>query len=360
MSVMRKILSRGRVRRARRDVAASPTAKNYEALAREYASIDAMDEVLRVCSEGLNAFPGHVELVRLAKRARQMRMEDRTRELYRELRESPRPAIWRELCDTLIEGGRVERAEECAEEWFQATQDGAAMLCRARARVERFFADRRRDDGRMAFEMLDAAEAKLPRDSEPLRVRLRLASRIGAWKEAQRVVSQLLELQPGDPVLEARFRTLLSLGESSPTPDQALREIERTGRLADDRPGDEHLDGQVVAVRPVLKALSSEPGVRAAVYVRGGTALVQGPKGATAERSARAVREMVHASRTAARRLGLGQASEIRLEGDFGSLFVAIGEIGSSAVWCKGRLDARHEQTMLELAGTALEGEVQA
>ena len=37
-------------------------------------------------------------------------------------------------------------------------------------------------------------------------------------------------------------------------------------------------------IRPILKNLCNEPGVRAAVYVRGATALVQGPRGATAER----------------------------------------------------------------------------
>lgn len=351
--MMRKFFSRSRVRHARRELAADPSVQNYIALAREFAQVDALDEVLRVCEEGLAVFSGNHELLRFAKRAKQMRMEDRTRELYRELRDAPRPSIWRELCETLIEGGRVERAEECAEEWLEASGDPQARVHRAQARIERFFTDRRRDDGRIAFELLDAAEEVLPRDPDPLRLRLQLASRVGAWKEAQRVSAQLLELLPGDPVLEARFRTLMTLSENSPSMDQALREVERTGRLVDDSPTDDHSGGQALLARPVLKELASEAGVRAAIYVRGGTALVQGPKGATAERAARAVREIVQASRTAARRLGLGQAQEVRLEGDFGNLLVSVGELGAGAVWTKQSISRQHENVLAGLTGNS-------
>ncbi len=351
--MMLKFLARSRVRRARRDLAADPSAQNYVALAREYAHVDALDEVLRVCEEGLAVFAGQPELVRLAKRAKQMLMDDRTRELFRELRDAPRPSVWRELCEVLIEGGRVERAEECAEEWLNATGDAQARLRRAQARVVRFIADRRRDDGRIAFELLDEAEAALPRDPDLLRLRLQLASRIGAWRESQRVVSQLLELLPGDPILEARFRTLKALADSAPSIDQALREVERTGRLVDDSPIDDGIEGQAVAARPVLKDLAAQPGVRATIFVRGGTALVQGPKGATAERAARAVREIVQSSRSAARRLGLGHAHEVSVEGDFGSLLVAVGEIGSGALWSATAPDQNQGRVLSELAGHA-------
>ena len=361
MSMMRRWMSGGRLRRAKRDLAKITSPKNYAALAREYAHVGDLVSVQRICEEGLEDFPGAPELVRLLERTRQMTVEDRTRELYRELRESPRAGVWRELCDLLLEAERVARAEECAEEWFAATQLPEALFYRARARVQRFFLDRRREDGRAAFELLDKVEKLMHRDPEPMRLRLEIAERIGAWKEARRALGMLLEIMPGDQALEARFRTLVSLAEGAPTPDQALRTVEKTGRLVDEQISSTDTNVQASAIRPRLQEMALDDAVKAAVYVRGGTALVQGPRGATAERAARAVREIVQSSRTAARRLGLGQAIDIRLEGSFGHCLVTPGELGSGALWCDGSVPGKYEATLLELVGaTSFEEEEQA
>ena len=351
MTMMRRWMSSSRLRRAKRELAKVPSPKNYAALAREYAHVGDLVAVQRICEEGLEDFPGAPDLVRLLERTRQMTVEDRTRELYRELRESPRAGVWRELCELLLEAERVARAEECAEEWFGATQLPEALLYRARARVQRFFLDRRREDGRTAFELLDKVEKLMHRDPAPLKLRLELASRIGAWKEARRTLGQLLEIMPGDQPLEARFRTLVSLAEGAPTPDQALRTVEKTGRLVDEQASTNDASVQTSAIRPQLQEMALDDHVKAAVYVRGSTALVQGPRGATAERAARAVREIVQSSRTAARRLGLGQAIDIRLEGDFGQCAVAPGELGSGALWCDSKVPQKYETTLFRLVG---------
>lgn len=354
MSIMRKLLSGSRVRRARREVAQNPTARNYASLAREHACLGHLDEVQRVCAEGLAVFPGNSELVRLTNRARQLQREARTKELLRELREAPRPALWRELCEILLESGRVAKAEECAERWYASTRDPHAVVYRARSRMERFFADRRRDDGRFAVELLDLARKHLPEDPAPLQMRVELFARIGAWGEEKAALADLLEMNPGQPELEARYRSLLAMAGDPPSLDRALRHVEKTGALVDDEErADESLDGRTGSLRPLLQDLASEASVKAAVYVRGATALVQGPTGATAERAARAVREIVHASRTAARRLGLGQAAEVCIEGDFGTCLVKSGGTGSSALWSVGPIRGAHEQILADLAGTA-------
>jgi tetratricopeptide (TPR) repeat protein len=355
LSFIRRILSGSRLRELRQEVAESPGPRSYCALAAEHARLGEMVEAERVAREGLELFPGNSELQRLAERSSAIEAEGRTRELYRELRDAPRPAVWRELCEILLDGGRLARAEECAQEWFAATGDGNALLARGEARSERFFIDRRRDDARLALDLIDGAEKALLRDSRPLRLKLNLFSRVGAWKEARRTVGQLLELEPGDAVLEARFRTLTSVLDTAPTLEQALREVERSGHLIDEnRPVQE---GPTASgeIRPVLKRMCNEPGVRAAIYVRGSTALVQGPRGATAERTARAVREVVQKSRTAARRLGLGQAHEVTLEGDFGQLLVVPGDLGAAALWYARSLSDRTRQELVEL--TALTGD---
>jgi hypothetical protein len=224
---------------------------------------------------------------------------------------------------------------------------------RALARAERFLADRRRDDGRQAFDLVKSAEEALPHDPRPLRLYLQLASRVGAWADARRAIARLLELTPGDPALEARFRTVIALADGSKSIDQSLRDVERSGRLADDAPEAKEASECGANVRPLLQSLVQEPGVQAAFFARGSTALVQGPKGATAERAARGVREVVVSCRSAARKLGLGAAQSARLEGDFGSLVLVIGEQGSSALWCDGPAKERHEERLRQLAGAA-------
>lgn len=350
MSVLNKFLARGRIRTARKNLALTPTARNYVKLAKEHAVQGRLGDVIQVCHEGLELFREDRELKRLQDRAKQMLREGRTRELLQELKDAPRNALWKELCELYLESGEVARAEETAESWFSATSEGEAQYYRAKARTERFFTDRRRDDGRLAFELIDSAEALLSSDDRPLRLRLHLASRCGAWQETQRVLARLLELLPGDPTLEARFRTVSSLSENAKSIDESLREVEKTGRLVDDEERNVRR-GSSGSVRPLLQQLAAEPGIRAAVYLRGGTALVQGPRGATAERTARSVREIGNSSRSAARRLGLGQTQEVRLEGDFGTLLVSPAELGAGALWCTHNVTPRHEEAVRELGG---------
>ncbi len=326
--------ARGRIKDARRKVANEPSVAHYLALAGEHARVGDLAEAERVCGEGLEVFGGNAELARLAERCRTLQDEERTRELTRQLREAPRASLYRELAELHLRAGRSQRAEDVASEWLENGGEGAAQLVRAQARIARFLADRRREDGRLAFEFLDAVEASLPRDERPLRMRLELLCSIGAWRDARRAVGQLLELTPGDPALEARFRMYNSLVEKAPTLDAALREVERSGRLSAERAPTHAAPAAPTSgsIRPMLQELASQPAVLAAVYERGATALVQGPTGATAERTARAVREVVQRSRSAGRRLGLGALLEVEIEGSFGSVLIVPGESGAAAV----------------------------
>jgi predicted regulator of Ras-like GTPase activity (Roadblock/LC7/MglB family) len=195
----------------------------------------------------------------------------------------------------------------------------------------------------------------MPGDVRPLKLHVELASRCGAWGEARRILARLLEHLPGDPATEARFRTVAALADTGKTVDQALREVEKTGHLAgEDGPTEPRTSATNKSIRPLLKRLIQEDGVEAAFFVRGATALVQGKKGATAERTARGVRDIVSSCRTAARKLGLGQAHEVRIEGEFGTLLVAPSEQGSGALWCLGGITRRHDECLRELAGAAL------
>lgn len=357
MSILHRWLSSGRVRAAQKRLAKDPAAQAYAELAQEHAVLGDLSAVLHVAGEGLKLYPSDVELKRLLDRARSLQLDGRMRELQQELRVAPRPALWKELAELLLASGRCARAEEVAIEWHRATKSAEANCVRARARAERFFADKRREDGRLAWELATACEAALAGDPAPLVIKLDIATRVGAWGDARRLLARLLELRPGDPALEARFRAADARVDGAKTLEQALREVERSGSLdgdtAEARPA-----GPRRSVRPLLQSLSSADVVEAAFYVRGATALVQGKRGATAERTARGVRDVVASCRSAARRLGLGSANEVCIEGDFGTLLVSPSENGSAALWTKGAATRAQLEGLRELVGVAADAEV--
>ena len=213
MKFLDRWMARTRLRNARTALARDASAENFAALALEHARIEDYAQAERVCAEGLASLASHPELLRLRSRMRALQLEDRARSLSSELRESPRPGLFREPAEIYLECGRLERAEELAQQWLASGGSGEAQWIRARARVARYFADRRREDGREALELLARCEQALARDERPLRLRLDLACRVGAWSESRRIVAQLLELRPGDPALEARYRTYTALAE---------------------------------------------------------------------------------------------------------------------------------------------------
>ena len=350
MKFVRRVLARNRIRNARRALAEEPSPATYAALAKEYVQLDMMREVRQVCEEGLLAFPGNAQLMERCERARRLEREARMLELKHALADAPRPALWAEMCEILLDSGLLARAEETALQWYMHSPNSESRLMLARVRLSRYLADRGRDQGQRVLGTLDELMDRDPEDTRGWRLRMQFATHIGAWREARRWAAQLLQIVPGDPVLEARFRTLDSLSDGSPTVEGALFEVERTGRLADEDKEDQPTS-TASSVRPLLRYLAGEPGVQSALYVRGSTVLVQGPRGATAERMARSVKSILSSARTSGRRLGLGQISQIQLDGDFGLLTIAPGEMDAGALWTKGRLTSSQEASLLGLAG---------
>ena len=352
MSMVRRILARGKLRQARRELARNPSPMNYASLANQYAWGGGLREALRVAEEGLRLFKGNPELVRLSTRLRRIQQEDLLAELREELKEAPRPAVWNEICEILMDSGQYRRAEETARDWQLKAKDPEAALAIARACVMAYLTDLDRNSGRRAFEAVEHAQHALARDPRPFRLRLKLASDIGAWDDAREAAKRVLELDPGDPALEARYRSLCSMPTQSPDVERALINVQSTGRLVGGDMSRSQRNGPVGEVRPLLQDLYKRDGVAAAVYVRSSTALVQGMKGATAERGARSVRSMVLSGRSAARRLGLGQITEMELDGDFGSMLLVAGEMDAGALWCdKGRPAPGDRQALMNLVG---------
>lgn len=338
------------MRSAARALAKDASAENYVALIREYIVAGQTRDVLRVCDEGLSQYPAHAELERLAHRARQLYQEDRIRELAEELEAAPRPALYREFCDLLLEGRRVQRALEAAERWRQQTDDPEALYYLAAAHAELFFDGRCSADGLEAYELAVRAAKGLPQDRRAPRLQFEIARRCGAWEDARRALARLLELMPGNAALESRFRSVLANCAHSVPLARALHEVEKSGKFVDDVA--EHAqEGEPDDVRALLKELCAPSDVRAAVFLRGGTGLVQGAQGATAERTARAVREVLQVSRTAARRMALGRPLRLEAEGSFGALLVSPGDLGNVGVWTKAAVGHATRVRVVQLSG---------
>ncbi len=254
------------------------------------------------------------------------------------------------MCEILLESGWLARAEETAGKWIDFKDDGEARLVLARVRLERFLADRGREQGFAALQAIDEAEQRLPGDVRPLKLQLKFVLKIGAWLDARQCISRLLQLEPGSAQLESRFRALESMEEGAPSIERALLRVESTGQFAEE--AEPQSSGRAGAdVRPVLRELAADPDIHAALYVRGSTVLIQGPKGATAERTARAVRTNLSSGRATTRRHGLGQIFHVQLEGGFGTLSIAPGERDAGAIWSRGALGREREEVLLGLAG---------
>lgn len=352
MSMMRKLKARGRLKSARQRVAQDPSPRTYAELAQEYALLGFTRDVFRVCQEGLELFPGNSQLVRLQQRAKRLEREERMGELREELAEAPRPALWAEMCEILLEAGRFARADEVAQEWLRASGDDESRLMVARIAYESFLSVRGRDQGRRALAAMQRAAESMESDVRPRKMLLEFFSRIGAWRDAQNMASELLQLAPGDPELEARFRRLQPMSEKAPVVEHALVEVENSGVFADEGDGAPvPVAAPSVNVRPVLEGLAEERDVEAAMYARGSTVLVKGLKGATADRFARAVRTVLSSGRTTGRKLGLGQVLHVRLEGEFGTLGIAPGDLDAGALWLRGPLRREREEALMSLAG---------
>lgn len=356
MNLIQRLLSFGRIRRAKRTLAADPSPRNYLALAQQYTVAGRVFEAQRVCVEGLTAFPGNMQLARFHKRTRRAEREAAIARLHGELAEAPRAGLWRELVEILIDSDELTRAEEELGRWLEREQNAEAYYLLARVRLARFYADRGREQGRLALSTIEDALRLLPGDARPLRAKLDFLSRIGAWRDASEAAARLLALEPGALELEGRYRTLSARAADAPSIERALHVVEQTGNLADDT-SDSSSGVRRGNVQPLLRELAQDPDVKAVLYVRGATALVQGPKGATAERTARAVQAVLAGSRSASRRLGLGQLFQVQIEGHFGTLSIAPGENDAGAILTSGPLGRTREEALLGMAGMNAETE---
>ena len=135
VSFLSRVSARKRLRQAQRRLGLNPTQANYVSLAREHILGGNTQEVLRVCTEGLEVHTKDPELQRLAARARHLQLNDRIKILQQDLTISSRPALWRELCELLLECGQLTRAEEATQRWHSSLEDPEALCYRARVRA---------------------------------------------------------------------------------------------------------------------------------------------------------------------------------------------------------------------------------
>ena len=303
---------------------------------------------LSICREALERFPGDGSLQRMLVSIRQAEHDARRSRLQVELEVAPRAEAYRELCELMLKRGEAAATLEFVGRWRQIDDSGEPLYFEAAAFSELYFSNYLSRDGMRAFQL--AAEAgKLSKDDpRPFRLQFEIARRCGAWEDARIALARLLDIMPGNRLIEGRFRSVIANCASSRSISKALADVERTGRfLGDEIEVGGGLDRD--QIRPGLVELAGRDDVHVAFFLRGNTALVQGAQGAAADRSARAVRDVVSVTRSASRKLLLGTPRELRCEGSDGSLFLKVGESGTAAVWAARTLTGRSSRLMDEL-----------
>jgi len=65
------------------------------------------------------------------------------------------------------------------------------------------------------------------------------------------------------------------------------------------------------------------------------------------------MREIIQATSGVSRRLGLGAAIDVQVEGDFGVLTAVPGETGAAALWSTKAANKNERTLLSELAGSA-------
>ncbi|MEZ6021705.1 MAG: hypothetical protein R3F17_16925 [Planctomycetota bacterium] len=189
----------------------------------------------------------------------------------------------------------------------------------------------------------------MPGDTRPLEVQYEIAKACGAWADARKVLARILEIAPGHLQHEQRFRDASAARARLKVLARRLAEVEATGRFVDTRK-----TPVVPRTSPFARrssALGTDVDVKAVIFQRGGTALVQGLHGATADRTARAVREVGAGTRSSARRMGIGRAIEVTVEGSFGSLAIAVGNGGTAACWSRTYMKLEHYEALHSIVG---------
>lgn len=306
---------------------------------------------LELCRDALDRFPGDHTLQRLLVSVRQAERRARVARLTDELEKEPNPQAFRELCELMLKRGEAAATLEYVGRWRQIDDSGEPLYFEAAAFGELYFGNHLSRDGMRAFQL--AAEAgKLRRDDpRPFRLQFEIARRCGAWEDARIALARLLDIMPGNRLIEGRFRGVMANCASSRSLSKALADVERTGRfLGDEIDAGGGLDRE--SIRPGLLELAGRDDVHVAFFLRGNTALVQGAQGTTADRSARAVRDVLSATRSSSRKLQLGAPKELRCEGSGGSLFLKTAEGGTAAVWAARSLTGTSSRMMDELVET--------
>lgn len=329
-------------RGAARLVAEDPSAENYLALAQESVQRGEPARVEAVCHEALELHPEHPALKAMLGRATRMRLDERARQLQAELADAPRPALWRELVEIELGAGRFGRAEALAERWCQAAPSPQAEAHRALAALHTFRETALPADAQRAWDLAGSAAGRDESEGLAHEVRAELARTVGAHAAERAALARLIEASPGQPALEARYREALARVGGHATFGAALEAVTRGGVVRPEAPAgaQEHeLEaGTLASIRPRLKEVVASSEGAFASFHRGGTALVQGVTGPTADRTARGVRDLVRAGRDGARRLGLGPARGVRVLGTHGDLAVRIGPSAAASLWGRDSL----------------------
>ena len=238
----------------------------------------------------------------------------------RRVAEDPSAANYLALARESVQRGEPGRVEDVCREAL-ALHPGHAGLKTILARATRMRLDERAR--RLQRELADAPRPALWRELVEIELELDQARQSGSLG--------------GQPSFASALEAASRGGVVSPVGCDAPQEAEVE-------------ETSLASVRPGLQALVACGEGLCASYHRGGTALVQGMTGATADRTARGVRDLTRAARTGVRRLGLGPLRGVRVIGEHGDLAIRSGGVAAAAAIGPGELPAAALESLETLA----------
>lgn len=331
------------LRQLERRVREEPAPNTFVDLGQVYINLDMHEKARQVAAAGLALFPRANELRQLHDCARRGIRQKRAAELRAKVTRSPSQNDYRELAQLLVEVGDTASLHAVCQEWnVRFPDDPGCWLLLGQTRLANFYRDLSAREGHEAARCLQRVLRMQPADPQARRLLAELLYRIGAVRVAQRHLRELLAHDAGNQQIAALLAYVSTLEDHGDDLQGLLAEVEQHGSLRHPpmptRPptGD---DGGLAGVRDGLSHVAEMPGVSKAAFIRGAKALVKGAIRDGRDPFLRSARVIARSAHRFARKVDIGSATKMIVEGPFGRICVCVyGEVLAAAL-CDARAD---------------------
>ena len=351
MNLLQRMKVWRELKRLEQRVRTEPAPNAFVDLGQVHINLDMHAKAERIAEDGLALFPRSDELRQLLECARRGGRRKRTEELRARLLRAPSPAAYAELAAVQVELGDRAGLQQTCQEWnLRFPGDAGSWLVLARAHLVNYYRDLTVREGAEAIRCLERALHIQPDDVATRTMFAELLYRIGAVQLAAKHLQRVLRAAPGDATATGLLIHLSGLADQGGDVQLLLEDVQRHGALrhptpaaAAPRAADESLAG----VRSGLAQVSDIAGVRKVAFIRGSKAMVKGAIRDGKDPFLRVARVVAKAAQRFARRLDIGHANKLVVDGRFGHVCVCA--FGDSLAAAQCDPGANLERVLAEL-----------